>query len=252
MSHCSPGPTFLSPHATHSPSVHLAPLPEQSDELKHSTSWQVPRSHKPAPQAVPRVFGVRRQLPLWHVPSLQSSPIDEQCASLVQATQSPEPLQYLEPSQRAEAALGVSRQVSPLQAAVQHSFFGAHVSSLSAWPSALHVTRLLPLHVSTLGIHLLHLPLLTSQRPTPQALRSAKSEPSALQLSRLPEASQVVDPGMQTMSVHAPAESLHNASEAHFSLSSQCPLLEHSLSCTPSQEKAPGAHCAHAPLALPI
>jgi hypothetical protein len=101
-------------------------------------------------------------------------------------------------------------------------------------PSALQATTASPWHDFAPGMQTLQRPADALHNPAPHGSLFAKSEPSALQVSSVPDASQVLALGIQTISVHAPASALHSASDAHVMWSIQSPASEQTLSLAPS------------------
>lgn len=103
------------------------------------------------------------------------------------------------------------------QADVEHSPpVGVHSISIMPWPSALHVMSVLPLQDFAPGMQTLQVLSVWLHPASPHGCSSAKSEPSSLQvLSVVPSELHVLELGMHCMSRHAPASSLHSATDAH-------------------------------------
>ena len=136
--------------------------------------------------------------------------------------------------------------------AVQHSLRGVHCSSLSSWPSALHVTTLFPRQLLAPGEQRLQRPARASHMSRPQVSpEPMNAEPSSLHVFSVPSDVQLFAFGLHTMSVHMPADSLQSAAEGQASALSYCPSSVHRSSWTSVQRKVPGLQTPHTPVVRP-
>ena len=77
------------------------------------------------------------------------------------------------------------------------------------------------------------------------------ADPSSLHVFSVPSELQLFALGLQTMSVHIPADSLQSAAEGQLSNFSYCPSSVHRSSSISVQRKVPGLQTAHVPLLRP-
>lgn len=111
---------------------------------------------------------------------------------------------------------------------------GMHSFVVMVWPSALHVSKLLPTQAFELGTHTLQA-LRVALQPASQASSFAKAEPSSLHVFNVvPSELQVTEPGTHCISRQAPASSLHSSAEAHSLTNSYRPSCVHWFSAAPS------------------